>query len=201
MKKILFAVLAIIMVANFAFGQQKPYEEMTPEEQKKAADDQRVAEVNRIYQQEGGKRSKEDILQEYWWQVTVTGFNTNAQEALDKKDYKGVDLFVGACKGMKDEPPFKGVRTIKEEAVMWHLAGDAALAQEKAEEAEQSYRQAIRIDPDMATAYYNIGTIYIYWNEPDIARGYIAKAMKLSPEIHEMARKALDRQEKQQKQP
>lgn len=198
MKKVFFAVLVIIAVASLAFGQQqKAYEDMTPEEQTQAAAEQLRRDVDRIYKEEGGKRSKEVIAQERLWRGAVTAHNWQIDAALNAKDYEKALFHISSYEFQKKIAVANKVQTVMEEALTMHFGGDIALAQNKPDEAEKYYKKAVEINPSYETAHFNLGLILSRKGNHIAAADHYKKAAQGGWRLYEETLEKLDQCKKE----
>ncbi len=65
-----------------------------------------------------------------------------------------------------------------------HL-GNALLKEGRTEEAIESYRQALRLDPDYYTAHYNLGNVMAGRRKVEEAYAYFRRALEIKPEAVE----------------
>lgn len=197
MKKVLFAVLVTISFAGLAFGQQKAFENMTPEEQKQAIAEQVRRDVDRIYEEEGGKRSKETIMQERLWRSEVTAYNWQIDGALNAKDYEKAQLYFRAYELRKKDAVTNKIQPLSEEALTMHFGGDIALAQNKPDVAEKYYKKAIEINPSYETAHFNLGLILSRKGNHIAAADHYKKAFVGSWQLYQNALERIDQCKKE----
>lgn len=75
--------------------------------------------------------------------------------------------------------PVIALDTISLDALKASTAGNKAFSQGKWAEAVELYKQAIALDPDFASAYYNLSAVCINLNDEQSAQGAIRKAYEL----------------------
>ena len=94
----------------------------------------------------------------------VIGVVTSSTREREVRNYS----FAISVKLIKDRISSKSITAIKESgledyintAMYWNRLGLAYYESGKYEEAIESYKQAIEIDPDLALAHYNLGAVY-----------------------------------------
>jgi Tfp pilus assembly protein PilF len=72
--------------------------------------------------------------------------------------------------------------TLSVPQLAWQTLGVAALNMGQLTDAEAALRFAINLDPDMSSAYYNLGLVLVAANRKDDARGAFRRARELAPE-------------------
>ncbi|MBI3755389.1 MAG: hypothetical protein HY265_04410 [Deltaproteobacteria bacterium] len=164
-------------------------------------------DVDRTYAEEGGKRTKDEILKE---KITVAQFaavNNIALEAIKKgKDAEAREAIEAFFMAHEADKQFAKV-VVPEMADSYAILGDIAVrnimdkkdrAWEKGKpvegkdlrptlsEAQKNYLKAIKINPQLSYAVFNLGTLEIMVNN-DKQKGneYIIKAFEMNEKLFE----------------
>jgi len=87
----------------------------------------------------------------------------------------------GAAKAVRQaaEDTGEGRRTGLEDGLHYNFLGNAYLSSGRSTDALHAYQEAIRLDPNYATAYLNLAVFYLHSGQPDQARPYYQKACRL----------------------
>jgi tetratricopeptide (TPR) repeat protein len=193
-KSILYILIAILSfsVAVPAFAQEK--------EQKDAAIAQMRQEVDRIYAIEHGKRSKDEITHEYMKRSEIGAYNDLITQKLKQKDYDGARqmLNVYASRMSDKNSDYKGVKTLPEEAMTMHLGGDLERTTGHSKEAIDYYEKALVINPDMATAHYNLFWLYAVAGKNELGQQHLKRSFELDESLIELAKKQMQQMKEQQ---
>lgn len=91
----------------------------------------------------------------------------------------------------------EAVTTISPEAQRFYDQGLNYLESYVWIEAARSFRQALRLDPDLAMAYVGLSRVYSGLEAPEAAKQYLATAKALSAKVSERERRRIDIREKQ----
>lgn len=66
-----------------------------------------------------------------------------------------------------------------------YYLGEILIRQNRLADAEEVYRQAIRVDPKYAPLHYQLGKLLLRSNHPDLAAQETEKAISLDPDLAE----------------
>merc|ERR1712070_733957 len=67
------------------------------------------------------------------------------------------------------------------EAEVWACLGVAVQSMNDVEAAIESYNNAVRLDPSLHVCFANLATLYVYFQDVDLAHANIEKALVLQP--------------------
>lgn len=97
----------------------------------------------------------------------------DAAALIQKEDWQGLKSY--ALRWTKAEP---------QNSIAWNYLGRAYRANEQSIKAIEAYRQAVRLNPDYAEAWYGLGSVYFYFTDQNMkAIEAYQQAVRIQPDF------------------
>lgn len=144
----------------------------------------------------------EEIYQQVSWEDQLTNYelvldswyeelsNTSANDALPELE-SVVTHFEGALEALENKAWYKAIEELtylelfkSNTSLFYDLKGVIYLEMEEMDQAATAFRQAINLDPNNATAWYNLSRISQYFEEYETSLALLDKAIGLNPTMN-----------------